>query len=58
MTDDPSQPSRNVALLIDAKDQRAAEWYKSHGAWPLLDAEFSLLLPFRTIAAAIDAAGK
>jgi GNAT superfamily N-acetyltransferase len=39
-----------VALLIDAKSQRAADWYRSYGAVPLLDVELSLLLPLATIA--------
>ncbi|CBL46721.1 GCN5-related N-acetyltransferase [gamma proteobacterium HdN1] len=47
-----------VALLIDAKNERVAEWYASYGAVPLLDAHLSLLLPFKTIHAALAAAGK
>ncbi len=47
-----------VALLIDAKDDRAAQWYVRYGALPLLDAPLSLLLPFETIHAALVAAGK
>lgn len=47
-----------VALLIDAKNERVAEWYASHGAVPLLDAQLSLLLPFKTIHTALTAAGK
>lgn len=47
-----------VALLIDAKNERVAGWYASYGAVPLLDASLSLLLPFRTIHAALTAAGK
>ena len=47
-----------VALLIDAKNERAAEWYASYGAVPLLDAPLSLLLPFKTIHAALTGAGK
>lgn len=35
-----------VALLIDAKNDRAAEWYESCGAARLLDAPLSLVLPF------------
>jgi len=35
-----------VALLIDAKDDRAAVWYEGHGAVRLLDAPRSLVLPF------------
>ena len=45
-----------VALLIDAKDDRVANWYKTYGALPLLDAPLSLLLPLATIAAALKAA--
>lgn len=47
-----------VALLIDAKDDRAAQWYARYGALPLLDAPHSLLLPFATIQAVLAAAGK
>lgn len=47
-----------VAMLIDAKNERAAQWYTSYGAVPLLDAPFSLLLPFKTIYAALSAAEK
>lgn len=47
-----------VALLIDAKNERVAEWYASYGAVPLLDAQLSLLLPFKTIHTALIAAGK
>ena len=47
-----------VALLIDAKNERAASWYESYGAVPLLDAPLSLLLSFNTIHAALTAAGK
>jgi GNAT superfamily N-acetyltransferase len=46
-----------VALLIDAKNECAAEWYTNYGAVPLLDAHLSLLLPFKTIHAALAAAG-
>jgi len=47
-----------VTLLIDAKDERAANWYASYGAVPLLDTPLSLLLPFKTIHAALSAADK
>lgn len=47
-----------VALLIDAKNQQAASWYASYGAIPLLDDPRSLLLPFKTLHAALCAAGK
>jgi len=42
-----------VAILIDAKTERAAEWYRSHGAVPLTDAPLSLILPLKMIAAAL-----
>ena len=38
-----------VALLIDAKNERAAKWYSSYGAISLEDAPLSLLLPLATI---------
>ena len=47
-----------VAMLIDAKNERAAGWYTSYGAIPMLDAPLSLLLPLSTIRAALKAAGK
>ncbi|HET6619715.1 MAG TPA: GNAT family N-acetyltransferase [Dongiaceae bacterium] len=39
-----------VALAIDAKDQRAAEWYMRFGAFPLLDDPAKLVLPLQVIA--------
>jgi len=47
-----------IALLIDAKNEKAATCYTSFGAIPLLDTPFTLLLPFKTIHAALAAAGK
>lgn len=47
-----------VALLIDAKNERVAQWYASYGAVPLLDTPLTLLLPFKMIHAALSAAGK
>ena len=45
-----------VALAIDAKDEAAAAWYRDKfGALPLLDSPLRLILPFRTIAAALAA---
>ncbi|MDQ6436701.1 GNAT family N-acetyltransferase [Mesorhizobium sp. LHD-90] len=43
-----------VALLIDAKDDRAAQWYESYGAVRLDDAPLSLILPFAMLRAAIQ----
>ena len=45
-----------VALAIDAKNKRAAKWYKRFGAMPLLDDPLRLVLPLATIAAAIRTA--
>jgi hypothetical protein len=42
-----------VALLIDAKNDRAASWYQSYGALALDDAPLSLVLPLATAADAI-----
>jgi hypothetical protein len=47
-----------VAVLIDAKNVRAANWYASYGATPLIDSPLSLLLPLSTIQAALNALGK
>ena len=47
-----------VALLIDARNEGVADWYASYGAVPLRDAPLSLLLPFKTIHAALAAADK
>jgi GNAT superfamily N-acetyltransferase len=45
-----------VALVIDAKDEKAARWYKRFGALPLLDDPLKLILPLNVVAAAITAA--
>jgi len=47
-----------VALLIDAKSDRAAQWYASYGAVARPDRPHSLLLPFATLHAALSAAGR
>lgn len=47
-----------VALLIDAKNKRAAQWYAGYGALQLIDRPLSLLLPFKAIHSALVAAGK
>ncbi len=47
-----------VALLIDASNESVAQWYAGYGAIPLVDAALSLLLPFKTIHAALKAAAK
>jgi GNAT superfamily N-acetyltransferase len=35
-----------TALMIDAKDEKSAVWYKLYGAVPLNDVPLSLLLPY------------
>jgi GNAT superfamily N-acetyltransferase len=47
-----------TALIIDAKDERAAAWYRLYGAVPLNDAPLSLLLPYALLKAALAASGK
>jgi hypothetical protein len=47
-----------VTLLIDAKSERAAAWYRSYGAVELQDAPLSLILPLATIAAAVSGSGQ
>jgi GNAT superfamily N-acetyltransferase len=47
-----------VALAIDAKDDRAANWYEGFGAMRLLDDRLKLVLPLATIADAVAAAQK
>jgi len=38
-----------VAILIDAKHQQAATWYRRFGAIPLYDDDLALVLPLKTI---------
>ena len=47
-----------VAILIDAKSERAAKWYASYGAVALSESPLSLLLPLATIQVALEASGK
>jgi GNAT superfamily N-acetyltransferase len=46
-----------TVLLIDAKNERAAAWYASFGALPLLDSPLSLLLPLDLVATALKTTG-
>jgi len=41
-----------VALLIDAKSDRVAQWYEGFGAVRLTDAPLTLVLPLKTISEA------
>ncbi|MGH8655736.1 MAG: GNAT family N-acetyltransferase [Gammaproteobacteria bacterium] len=43
-----------MALAIDAKDERAAQWYEGFGALKLFDSPRQLVLPLATIAAALQ----
>lgn len=40
-------------LLIDAKDQRAAEWYRTYGALALPNTPLSLVLPYAVFTEAL-----
>ena len=42
-----------VALAIDAKDRKAAQWYERFGALTLLDDPLKLILPLSVIAQAV-----
>lgn len=42
-----------LASLIDARNEKVAQWYVGYGAVPLLDAFLSLLLPLAIIEAAL-----
>lgn len=53
-----AQEVGGVALVIDAKDVKAARWYKRLGALSLLDEPHKLILPLGMIADAIKSAGK
>lgn len=53
-----AQQAGGVAMLIDAKNGRTAQWYAGYGAIPLVDTPLSLLLPFRTLYAVLTTAGK
>lgn len=45
-----------VLLIIDAKGERAARWYASYGAEPLMDQPLTLVMPLQVFAA--DLRGK
>ncbi len=51
-----AQEVGGVALLIDAKNERAAQWYANYGAARLLDAPLSLVLPFAIVLDALKRA--
>jgi GNAT superfamily N-acetyltransferase len=47
-----------TVLIIDAKNDRAAAWYVSYGATPLVDAQLTLVLPLATIETLLKDVGK
>ena len=44
-------------LLIDAKDQQAANWYKSYGALEIPKAPLTLVLPYAVFIDVMKQAG-
>lgn len=46
-----------VLLIIDAKGERAANWYASYGAEPLNDRPLTLVMPLATFADDLNARG-
>ncbi|MFG1428832.1 GNAT family N-acetyltransferase [Roseixanthobacter glucoisosaccharinicivorans] len=46
-----------VLMLIEAKNERAAQWYASYGAEALVDRPLTLAAPLATFAEALRAAG-
>lgn len=46
-----------VLLIIDAKNERAARWYASYGAEPLLGKPLTLMIPLKTFEADLRARG-
>lgn len=53
-----AQEVGGVLLIIDAKNERAASWYKSYGAIPLDDTPLTLVLPFETLEIALREVGR
>lgn len=45
-----------VMLIIDAKSQRASQWYSKYGAMPLRDGSLTLVLPLATLERELKAA--
>lgn len=48
-----ASPAAAYALLVDAKDDQAVDFYRHHGFIPLLDRPRALFLPLSTVAAAV-----
>ena len=47
-----------VMLIIDAKSERASQWYAKYGAMPLRDGSLTLVLPLATLERALKVAGQ
>ncbi len=47
-----------VVLIIDANNDRAAQWYTNYGALPLSNKPLMLVMPLATFAADLKAAGQ
>jgi len=46
-----------LLLIIDARSERAANWYRGYGAEPLSDVPLTLVMPLATFAADLRAKG-
>ena len=46
-----------ILLIIDAKSERAAQWYRSYGAEPLADKPLTLVMPLAAFTADLKAKG-
>ncbi len=53
-----SEEMGGTALMIDAKDEAAADWYATYGALPLIDDPLSLVLPYHIFRNNVAAAGQ
>jgi GNAT superfamily N-acetyltransferase len=53
-----AQAVGGTVLVIDAKNDRAAAWYASYGAIPLVETERTLVLPLATIENLLRGEGK
>src|SRR5690606_38698518 len=52
-----SEDVGGVLMIIEAKSERAANWYAGFGAEPLADRPLTLVVPLATFAAALKASG-
>ncbi|WP_206245216.1 GNAT family N-acetyltransferase [Novosphingobium terrae] len=52
-----SDEAGGVLLIIDAKNERAADWYASYGAEPLQSRPLTLVMPLAMFAADLKAKG-